>query len=162
MPLNAVLAQVLDLLQRQGWASFRTLRRRFGLGEVALTALTQALLDTQPVTVDEAGTRLVWQGELRPAAASPRTWDVVPSAPAMAGAAPWPLAGERSRGLLPLVGREQEVELLRARWAQVQMGQGQGKRTEARQLLAPIYGWFTEGFDTADLQEAKELLAALA
>ena len=128
MAFEAVFAcspQVLELLQRQGWASFRTLRRRFGLDEVALTALTQALLDTQPVTVDEAGTRLVWQGELRPAAASPRTWDVVPSAPSMEGAVPWPLAGERSRGLLPLVGREQEVELLRARWAQVQTGQGQ-------------------------------------
>ena len=39
--------------------------------------------------------------------------------------------------------------------------QQQGKRAEARQLLAPIYGWFTEGFDTADLQEAKALLAEL-
>ena len=38
----------------------------------------------------------------------------------------------------------------------------QGKRTEARDLLAPIYGWFTDGFDTADLQEAKALLDALA
>jgi len=38
----------------------------------------------------------------------------------------------------------------------------QGKQAEARALLAPIYGWFTEGFDTADLQEAKVLLAALA
>jgi predicted ATPase len=40
--------------------------------------------------------------------------------------------------------------------------QQQGKRDEARELLAPVYGWFTEGFDTADLQEAKALLAALA
>jgi predicted ATPase len=40
--------------------------------------------------------------------------------------------------------------------------QRQGKRTEARALLAPLYGWFTEGFDTADLQEAKALLEALA
>jgi predicted ATPase len=39
--------------------------------------------------------------------------------------------------------------------------QQQGKRVEARELLAPIYGWFTEGFDTADLQEAKALLAEL-
>jgi predicted ATPase len=39
--------------------------------------------------------------------------------------------------------------------------QQQGKRAEARDLLAPIYGWFTEGFDTADLQEAKALLEAL-
>ena len=39
--------------------------------------------------------------------------------------------------------------------------QQQGKRAEACELLAPIYGWFTEGFDTADLQEAKALLVAL-
>jgi len=38
----------------------------------------------------------------------------------------------------------------------------QGKRDEARDLLAPIYGWFTEGFDTRDLKEAKGLLDGLA
>jgi predicted ATPase len=37
----------------------------------------------------------------------------------------------------------------------------QGKRAEARALLAEVYNWFTEGFETADLQEAKKLLAAL-
>src|SRR5215813_1195163 len=37
----------------------------------------------------------------------------------------------------------------------------QGKRQEAHDLLAPVYGWFTEGFDTADLQDAKALLDAL-
>ena len=40
--------------------------------------------------------------------------------------------------------------------------QPQGKQAAARDLLAPIYGWFTEGFDTADLQEAKTVLEALA
>jgi len=40
--------------------------------------------------------------------------------------------------------------------------QHQGKRAEARQMLAEIYGWFTEGFDTADLQEARALLDELA
>jgi predicted ATPase len=39
--------------------------------------------------------------------------------------------------------------------------QQQGKRAAALDLLGPIYGWFTEGFDTADLQEAKALLDAL-
>jgi predicted ATPase len=39
--------------------------------------------------------------------------------------------------------------------------QRQGKRDAARELLAEVYGWFTEGFDTADLQEAKTLLAEL-
>ncbi len=38
----------------------------------------------------------------------------------------------------------------------------QGKRREARDLLAPIYGWFTEGFDTSDLKEAKSLLEELS
>ena len=39
--------------------------------------------------------------------------------------------------------------------------QSQGKTAEARQMLAEIYGWFTEGFDTKDLQEAKALLESL-
>jgi len=40
--------------------------------------------------------------------------------------------------------------------------QQQGKQAAARELLTPIYGWFTEGFDTDDLQEAKVLLAEFA
>jgi hypothetical protein len=44
----------------------------------------------------------------------------------------------------------------------VRLWRQQGKQTEARQLLAEIYTWFTEGFDTADLQEAKALLEELA
>ncbi|HWX36370.1 MAG TPA: hypothetical protein VNZ53_54270 [Steroidobacteraceae bacterium] len=39
---------------------------------------------------------------------------------------------------------------------------GQGKRVEARELIAPVYGWFTEGFDTLDLKEAEALLDELA
>ncbi len=38
----------------------------------------------------------------------------------------------------------------------------QGKTQQARELLAPVYGWFTEGFDTLDLKEAKALLGDLA
>jgi predicted ATPase len=38
----------------------------------------------------------------------------------------------------------------------------QGKRDEARELLAPVFGWFTEGFDTLDLKEAKTLLDQLS
>jgi hypothetical protein len=40
--------------------------------------------------------------------------------------------------------------------------QSQGKQMEARRILAEIYGWFTEGFDTADLQEARTLLEELS
>jgi predicted ATPase len=59
--------------------------------------------------------------------------------------------------------RQQAKSLeLRAAMSLSRLWQRQGKHAEARQLLAPIYGWFTEGFDTADLQEAKALLAALS
>jgi predicted ATPase len=51
---------------------------------------------------------------------------------------------------------------LRAAMSLSRLWQCQGKRAEAYELLAPIYGWFTEGFDTADLQEAKDLLAELS
>jgi predicted ATPase len=51
---------------------------------------------------------------------------------------------------------------LRAATSLAWLWRDQGKRAEARGLLVPIYGWFTEGFDTADLKEAKALLDALA
>jgi predicted ATPase len=51
---------------------------------------------------------------------------------------------------------------LRAATSLARLWQSQGKRGEARELLAPVYGWFTEGFDTADLIEAKELLDELS
>ena len=44
---------------------------------------------------------------------------------------------------------------------QARFRRDQGKRDEARELLAPVYGWFTEGFDTRDLKEAKALLDEL-
>jgi predicted ATPase len=51
---------------------------------------------------------------------------------------------------------------LRAALSCAQLWLAQGQRDAARALLAPLYGWFTEGFATADLQEARALLAALA
>jgi predicted ATPase len=62
------------------------------------------------------------------------------------------------------VARRQEARSLelRAAMSLARLWQHQGKQAEAHDLLAPIFGWFTQGFDTADLQEAKMLLAALA
>src|SRR5262249_52355228 len=51
---------------------------------------------------------------------------------------------------------------LRAATSLARLLRDQGKRTEARDLLAPVYGWFTEGFDTPVLQDAKALLDELA
>ena len=47
---------------------------------------------------------------------------------------------------------------LRAAMSLARLWRDQGKRDEARELLAPVYGWFTEGFDTLDLKQAKALL----
>jgi TOMM system kinase/cyclase fusion protein len=62
------------------------------------------------------------------------------------------------------IARHQQAKSLelRAAMSLSRLWQQQGKRTEARELLAPIYDWFTEGLDTADLQEAKALLDTLA
>jgi class 3 adenylate cyclase/predicted ATPase len=62
------------------------------------------------------------------------------------------------------VARRQEAKSLelRAAMSLSRLWQQQGKRDEARELLTPVYGWFTEGFDTADLQEAKTLLEELS
>ena len=63
---------------------------------------------------------------------------------------------------LAIARRQQAKSLeLRAAMSLSRLWQQQGKHAEAYELLAPIYGWFTEGFDTADLQEAKALLAEL-
>jgi predicted ATPase len=62
------------------------------------------------------------------------------------------------------VARRQQAKWweLRAAMSLARLWQRQGKRAEARELLVEIYGWFTEGFDTADLQEAKAFLKTLA
>jgi predicted ATPase len=62
------------------------------------------------------------------------------------------------------IARRQSAKSLELR-AVMSLGrlfQRQGKRNEARQILVEIYGWFTEGFDTADLKEAKALLEELS
>jgi predicted ATPase len=62
------------------------------------------------------------------------------------------------------VARKQQAKSweLRAAMSMARLWRDQGKRNEARDLLAPVYGWFTEGFDTLDLKEAKSLLDELA
>ena len=61
------------------------------------------------------------------------------------------------------VARSQQAKSLelRAATSLARLWQSQGKRDEARELLGEVYGWFTEGFDTADLKDAKVLLDEL-
>jgi predicted ATPase len=62
------------------------------------------------------------------------------------------------------IAEEQEAKLweLRAAASLARLRRDQGRRAEARALLAPVYSWFTEGFDTPDLKDAKALLDQLA
>ena len=61
------------------------------------------------------------------------------------------------------VARQQQAKSweLRAAMSLARLWRDQGKVRQARELLAPVYGWFTEGFDTLDLKEAKALLDEL-
>ena len=62
------------------------------------------------------------------------------------------------------IARQQQAKSweLRAAMSLARLWRDQGKAQQARELLAPVYGWFTEGFDTRDLKEAKALLEELA
>jgi predicted ATPase len=62
------------------------------------------------------------------------------------------------------IAQEQEAKLweLRATMSLARLRRYRGSRSEARDLLAPVYAWFTEGFDTPDLKAAKALLDELS
>ena len=62
------------------------------------------------------------------------------------------------------IARQQQAKSweLRASMSLARLWRDQGKAQKARELLAPVYGWFTEGFDTRDLKEAKALMEELA
>jgi predicted ATPase len=62
------------------------------------------------------------------------------------------------------VAREQQAKSfeLRAAIRMARLWRDQGKQDQAREILAPVYGWFTEGFDTLDLKQAKAILDELA
>ena len=121
---------------------------RAGQPEAGLQVLAEAvtLMATTEMWWSEAEMSRL-QGELRLQLASPE----VPQAEACFQQA------------LEVARRQQAKSLeLRAALSLSRLWQQQGQRQAARELLAPIYGWFTEGFDTTDLQEAQVLLAELA
>jgi predicted ATPase len=66
------------------------------------------------------------------------------------------------RALAVSRGQQAKSWELRAAMSMARLWRDQGRRTEARELLAPVYDWFTEGFDTLDLKQARTLLDALA
>jgi predicted ATPase len=119
-----------------------------GQPEAGLTVLDQAF--TQVVTMGARG----WEAELSRLTGVLRLQ--LPSPEVSRAEASFPKALAVARG------QEAKALELRAAMRLARLWQPQGKRIEAHALLAPVYGWFTEGFDTADLQEARALLEALS
>jgi len=120
--------------------------RSTGQPDPGLQALAAAMAADTEERLDAAG-RLCLQGELLLLCPCPDTRQA-----------------ERCwQHALALARHQQAKSLeLRAAISLSRLWQRQGQRDAARRLLAPLYGWFTEGFDTADLQEAKALLDAPA
>ena len=162
MTFEEILDQAIAMLQRRGRVTYGALKLQFYLDDDQLAVLKDELLYAQQVARDEDGRVLVWTGgaaapqrlpsrclSCRPCRRTPLR---MPSHPVSSRPKP-----------LEVARRQQAKSLeLRAAMSLARLWQRQGKRDEARVLLAPVYGWFTEGFDTADLQEAKALLATLA
>ena|SRR5436305_516772 len=115
--------------------------------EAGLAALAEAL------TIVDATDERWWEGEPYRLPGELRLRQRVPDAPE---------AESGFRQALDLARRQEAKSLeRRAAMSLSRLWQQQGKCTEARELLAPIYGWFTEGFDMTDLQDAQVLLEEL-
>jgi predicted ATPase len=122
--------------------------------EEGLEVLTEAL-----TIVERSGERF-WEAELQ------RVYGELSlrvAAPATRGSSVLVSAEESFQKAIEIARRQNAKSLeLRAVTSLSRLLQKQGKRDKARQILAEIYGWFTEGFDTADLKDAKALLEELS
>jgi hypothetical protein len=166
MTFDAVLEQVRELLQSKGRVAYRALKRRFALDDEYLEDLKAELIKAEGVAADEGGEVLVWVGASRVSGAqSPSS-----SPQSLAPSTQHPTLRTQAEAeaeacflqALEVARRQQAKSLeLRAAMSLARLWQQQDKKDEAQQLLAEVYGWFTEGFDTKDLQEAKTLLAEL-
>jgi predicted ATPase len=124
MTVDEALNRTIRLLERQGWVSYQTLRRRFHLDAETLDALRHELVVRRQLAREEDAARLVWLGELQPASGGSALADSpLPTRPAtvLVDAA----LTMRSPRLGPLIGRDAEEALLRERWQRVQQGEGQ-------------------------------------
>ena len=149
--LQQGLAAMRALRIELGWPSYLALLveayGNVGQTEAGLTTLTEAL-----ATAHRTGERW-WETELHRLKGELLLRQVNPTEEAEAC----------FRQAIEIARQQQAKSLeLRAATSLSRWWQQQGKRPEAHDLLAPIYGWFTEGFDTADLQEAKALLKTLS
>ena len=146
--LAAFRATGAEAIRSYGLALLAEATAKVGQGEAGLTLLAEALA----VTNDKGERR--WEAELYRLKGELLMRQTVPDK----------RQAESCFQQAMAIARNQQAKSfeLRAATSLARLWHQQGKRLEAHDLLAPVYGWFTEGFDTADLQEAKALLDALA
>ena len=160
MTFDEILAQVLELLQHESRVSYRALKIRFHLDDEYLEGLKDELIMAKRLAIDEDGKVLVWVG----ASLVPGSKFQVSNTPPLASNAQAEAEAEAYFQKAIDIARQQQAKIweLQAAMSLSRLWRQQGKKDEARQMLAEIYNWFTEGFDTTDLQEAKALLEELS
>ena len=158
MKFSEIVAQTLAWLQREGRVSYRALKREFGLDEEFLEDVKAELIDAKRVAVDEEGKVLVGVGKssLESSVQSPE------STPAnLSDARPQTLDPRPISYTPPHLAERIRAEQAAQEESRNTQHEARAKLDEAHKMLSEVYNWFIEGFDTKDLQEAKELLAEL-
>lgn len=157
MKFSEVAAQALTWLQREGRVSYRALKREFALDDGLLEDLKEELCFSHPEIADENGRGLVWTGASPVPSSTFQVSNLQHLTPSTQAE-----AEECFLKAIEIAQHQQAKSLaLRAVMSLARLWQRHGKTVEARPMLVEIYSWFTEGFNTKDLQEAKALLEAL-
>jgi predicted ATPase len=138
----------------QSWVPYYSALLAERLGQAGLVEEASAVLYEARNAAKRASDRFFWEpellrleGELRLCSRSTEARE----------------AEENFRSAITLAQERHAKSLeLRAAMSLARLWRDQGKLQQARELLAPVYGWFTEGFDTRDLKEAKALLEQLS
>jgi hypothetical protein len=166
MDFAEVLDKVVELLQREQRVSYRALKLRFRLDDEYIAALKEELIDAKRLAIDEGNRVLMWAGASPVSGSTFRVQNSPESSVRSLESSVRSLESEAEECFLRAIDiacTQQAKSLeLRAATSLARLWQQQGKKAEARELLAPVYQWFTEGFDTADLQDAKALLGELS
>ena len=138
----------------ESWVPYYSVLLAEQLGQAGFIEEASAVLYDARDAAKRASDRFFWDAELLRLEGELRLC----SRPTEAGE-----AEENFRSAITMARERHAKSLeLRASMSLARLWRDQGKPQQARELLAPVYGWFTEGFDTRDLKEAKALLEELA